>query len=121
MRVRVCGMDTSAACQRRVRADRAPVIPFFVMNGGGVNVGGGVRGPRMSAWLALNIGLVLAAACSLVGCNGKSENGGGGGGGGGGGEHASTAIPVAAVSFGQSFATAFCAIGPCCQRAGYTF
>jgi hypothetical protein len=31
------------------------------------------------------------------------------------------AAAVAASSFGQAFATAFCAIGACCQREGYAF
>jgi hypothetical protein len=75
-----------------------------------------VKRRRVSARCALSVGLVLAAACSLVGCKGKSESGDDGGGG-----HASTAVPVAASSFGQSFATAYCAIGACCQREGYAF
>ncbi len=97
------------------------------MNGGGVNVRGGVRRLRGSAWRALNVALLILAAASLAGCKGKSENdagddgGGGSGGSGGSGGHTTTAIPVAAASFGQSFATAFCAIGPCCQREGYAF
>src|SRR3954471_4244771 len=98
------------------------------MDGGGVNVRGGVRCFRPSVWRALHIAVLLAAVCSLAACRGKSENdaaddggGGSGSGGSGGSGGGTTAIPVAAASFGQSFATAFCAIGPCCQREGYAF
>ncbi|HTQ03453.1 MAG TPA: Dickkopf N-terminal cysteine-rich domain-containing protein [Polyangiaceae bacterium] len=54
---------------------------------------------------------------ALVSCKGESTTKGGNA----SGTQSTPQTPVAASDFASSFASAFCAIGPCCQSQGYAF
>lgn len=90
---------------------------------------GGVKGSRVlwsRHWRGASALLLTLVVSATASCNGKSTHDGGdddsGPSSAGTGGGTSQVTPVAANSFGQSFADAFCgAIGPCCQRGGYDF